>query len=100
MVLAFHSFLVVCFPEASGAEEVEDALMEYKQQGTLKKADFECLIAALEFANPTWKRRMQWARAVRRGWHRPALPAPGLPLRHLHGGPRGRSAGHCDACPA
>ena len=68
VVLAFHSFLVMFFPEVSGAEEVEDALMEYKQQGSLKKSDFESLIAALEFANPTWKRRMQWARAAQRGW--------------------------------
>ena len=59
VVLAFHSFLVVCFPEASGAEDVDDASREYKQQGTLKKADFECLKAAPECANPTGKRRMQ-----------------------------------------
>ena len=34
--------------------------MDYKRQGALKKADFDCLIAVLEFANSTWKRRMQF----------------------------------------
>ena len=59
---------MIFFPMAEGVEDVEDALMEYKQQETLSKGDFESLVAALEFSNPSWKRKMNWARAVLRGW--------------------------------
>ena len=68
VVVAFHCFLMLFFPMAEGVEDVEDALMEYKQRETLSKGDFESLVAALEFSNPSWKRKMNWARAVLRGW--------------------------------
>ena len=59
VVFAFHCFLMLFFPMAEGVEDVEDALMEYKQQETLSKGDFESLVAALEFSNPSWKRTGQ-----------------------------------------
>ena len=45
-------FLVRAFPEASEPDDIDDAIMEYKQSKTMTKSEFENLIAALEHARP------------------------------------------------
>ena len=58
-----HSF----FPQE--AAEHDDLLVERKNSDNLTKAQFETLIAAVEFAHPPFKGRLPWSKAVLAGWN-------------------------------
>jgi hypothetical protein len=55
------------FAPATG-DEMDDLIIEYKNELALSKANFELLIAAVEFVLPRFKGSLAWCRAVSKGW--------------------------------
>ena len=67
------------------AEELDDALLEWKAATIPTKAKFEMAVASLEFLFPRFKGRLQWSRSVIAGWNASHSPKHTTPL------PRGLS---------
>jgi hypothetical protein len=55
------------FDPATG-EEMDDLIIEYKNEKALSKANFELLLASVEFVLPRFKGSLAWCRAVSKGW--------------------------------
>ena len=69
----FVAYLLENIFSPSEAAEWDDLLMEYKHEHTPRRAAFEALVAALEFANPRVKGGLTWCRVTLTGW---AISAP------------------------
>ena len=69
----FVAFLLENILSPSEAAEWDDLLMEYKHEHMPRRAAFEALVAALEFANPRVKGGLTWCRVTIAGW---AIAAP------------------------
>ena len=87
----FYRWLCKQGVSPSSAEDWDDCIVEYKQTEKLKKASFEKLVAALEFAIPRCKGNLEYARGVISGWGREhetkhTVPITGAPskLAALH----------------
>ena len=52
----------------SDADEVDDLVVEFKQDSALTKSQFEQLVAGIEFIWPRYKGKLCWSRAVIAGW--------------------------------
>ena len=64
----FVAYLVENRFSPSEPAEWDDLLMEFKFEHTPRRAAFEALVAALEFANPHVKGGLPWCRATLTGW--------------------------------
>ena len=64
----FTKFFGERFPDLQGPEDVDDALVEFKQEAAVSKAGFEFLVAAVEHPFPKFRGELQWAHGVIKGW--------------------------------
>ena len=66
-LFALWCFSVSIYPEDS--ESWDMALVEYKNSVDISKANFETLVATLEFVFPRYRRQFLWAKSILKGWN-------------------------------
>ena len=66
--------------EPIGAEQWDDAVVEWKQATKPTKSEFEGVVAGLEFLFPRMKGGLKWSRAVIAGWNVVHVPRHTVPM--------------------
>ena len=66
--LPVAAFLGDIFPDLRGAEDFDDALVEYKQSARISQANFELTVVGLEHLFPMYRGNLPWAHDVIKGW--------------------------------
>ena len=79
----FAEFLANRFPDISGPEDFDDALMEFKQESPVSKSNFEALVAGVEYFFPNWG-KLRWCRATLKGWAVEHVPKHTIPMSRAH----------------
>ena len=75
----FAKWLGDNFPDIEDAADFDEALVEYKQSHSVSKAEFEAMVASLEFRFPHFKGELCASRVVVKGWavsHHPRHTVP------------------------
>ena len=78
--LTFGDFMRVNFPHGEGPEDLDDGIMEWKHMMRPSKAEFEVLVASVEFVLPHVKGKLPWCRAALRGWQKAHVPNHTTPM--------------------
>ena len=81
--IPFAEFLAKRFPDISGPEDFDDALMEFKQESPVSKSNFEALVAGVEYFFPNWG-KLRWCRATLKGWAVEHVPRHTIPMSRAH----------------
>ena len=79
-VLPFCTWLDRCGLIPCGADEWDDALVEFKSCNTVSKSEFENMVAGVEFFFPRFRGKLAWARQVLAGWAAVYIPKHTVPL--------------------
>ena len=80
----FAECLHEIFPALQGAEDFDDALVEWKQSAPVSKANFELAVAGVEHLFSKFRKNLPWAHDVLKGWAVQHTARHTIPMSKAH----------------